>query len=225
MTRNTLTKYILVVLIAGGTALYGVSYYIDDREQEMVNKIIIEALEQEQTLSNIAEITDRNGADEVVESIIRDCSTQSRMRFDELLSRLDELSQTELDEVDQLFESCARFYSARKALMVARMEREYEYYRNLVNLLTIVDDEITVSEFKVEGWGQLVTLEKRRSEIFEERVVLQRQIISDLRAGKRISSEPMQQTMITAQNLNEEVLVLDNNPDKPRKRSLNICSI
>lgn len=215
-------KIILAGLILSAAVLYGVSYYVDEREQEMVDKIIIETLEQEQALSSIAEITDRNGADAVVESIIRDCSTQSRMRFDALLSRLDELSQPELRELDQLFESCAGFYATRKALMVARMEREYEYYRDLVDLLTIVDDEITVSGFNVDGWGRLLTLEARRSEIFEERVNLQGKIIAELRAGERIGSEQMQETMITAQNLSEEVLVVDQKIDALRKDLLDV---
>lgn len=211
-----MTRIVLIAAIMIAVFLYGVSYYIDKRDREVVDKITIAIVEQEKTLSNIAEITDRDGADAVVESIIRDCSTDNRSRFDSLLDRLGQLSPSELSETKALFDSCARFFSSRKALMIARMEREYEVYRDMVELLAIIDDEITVSQFRVGEWDNLVVLEKKRSDIFERQVSIQLEIINALVAGDRVGSENIQGMLTEAQNISEEALVVNQQIDTLR---------
>lgn len=213
---------IFVGVLVTAAVLYGVSYYVNEREKDIVNKIIVEVLEQEKTLSAIAEITDRNGADAVVEEIILDCSITNRDRFDDFLNRLGSLTNSELRETETLFDSCGRFYSSRKALMVARMEREYEFYRNLVELLTLADDEITVSQYQVGPWGSLVQLEAKRSDVFARQASIQLNIIRALLDGESVQSENIQDMLSDAQNLNEEALVINQQIDAQRQALLDL---
>lgn len=218
MRMNQTLKIVLVTALFLGAAAFATSYYVEEREAEIVDKIITEVNEQEQRLRNIAEITDRNGADEVVEAIIRDCSIENRARFDSLLDRLGTLGPQELNETQDLFDACARFYASRKAVMVSRLEREYEVYRDMVDMLRIVDDSITVERYQVNDWERLVSLEQKRSDIYEEQVNIQQKIITALIAGETVSSENIQALLARAQNINEEAMVVNQQIDTLRSQ-------
>lgn len=220
--ENQFVKISIAGLVFVGVVLFGASYFVEQHKEQAVSEITLAIVEQEKTLSNIAEVTDRNGADSVVERIIVDCSLKDRVRFDELLGRLASVNGTELDEVDNLFDKCAGFYSERKAMMVARMEREYEVYTTMVDLLETVDDPITVAEYDVDGWGRLLDLEKRRSELFAEQVTIQKNIIIDLQAGETPTAKPIQEKMNTAREVAEELLVINKQSDEQRAKLLGL---
>lgn len=222
MTKNTSMKYIALGLASVALVFFAASYFVEEREKEIVSGITIEIVKQEKTLSNIAEITDRNGADAVVESIILDCPGPSRVRFDELLDRLGTLNNAELQEIDSLFNACARFFAERKAVMVARMEREFEIYKSLVDLLSVVDDAIAVQEYKITDWQELVRLEKQRSKIFSDQVDVQRTIITALRSGSLVGSEDIQRLLSDAQNITEQAVVTNQQIDGLRKKLLDV---
>lgn len=219
---NQAAKILLVIILVLAAAAYGASYYVEEQEREIVDKIITEVDEQERRLSNIAEITDRNGADEVVESIIRDCSIANRQRFDSMLDRLGTLNTTELDEVQDLFDACAGFYASRKAVMVSRLDREFEMYRDMVDMLRIIDDSITVERYQVGQWERLVELEKRRSSVFSQQVDVQQEIITALRDGESIGSENIQARLSEAQNINEEAFVINQQIDALRRELVDV---
>ena len=222
MIAHKMTKGIVLVLVLIGIVFYSVSYFVDEREKDIVAGITLEIVEQEKTLSNIAEITDRNGADAVVESIIRDCSGVSRERFDTLLNRLGSLNAAELEETESLFDACARFFSSRKAVMVSRMDREFEVYADLIRLLDIVGNPVEMSKFKLAEWQQLVDLEKKRSSLFESQVTIQHDIIKALQKGELTSSENITKMLSDAQNVTEEAGVINQQIDTLRGTLLDI---
>lgn len=220
--KKNLNKIIIAGLVFVGVVFFATSYFMEEHEKDVVSGITLAIVEQEKTLATIAEVTDRNGADAVAERIIVDCSLENRVRFDDLLGRLATVNASELDEVDNLFDKCAPFFAERKAVMVSRMEREYEMYQKLVELLSVVDDPIAVAEFNTKGWGDLVAFEVRRSEIFNEQVKIQKAIIQALQEGNLSSSEFIQDEMERARNIAEEVVIVDKQSDTLRAKLLNL---
>lgn len=222
MKLNENTKFLAILLACIGCVFYVSSYYVEQQKEQIVDGLTIEILEHEKTLSTIAEITDRNGADTVVESIIIDCSAENRQRFELLLNNLSSLSPNELLEVEDLFDGCARFFSSRKAVMVARMEREYEVYKSLVDLLKILDGTIVNEQYNIEAWGQLVSFEKKRSSIFDQQVRVQYEIIKALQNGERVNSEVITTMLTEAQNITQEATVVNRQIDALRATLHNI---
>lgn len=221
-TQLSNTKILIGSAVFVGIVFFTASYFVEQNKKEVVASVTLAIVEQEKTLSNLAQITDKNGADPVVESIIVDCKLTDRMRFDELLGGLTSLTQTELKETVNLFDKCADFFAQRKKLMVARMEREYEVYESMVDMLSILDDPITITKFDVAGWKKIVDFEKRRSEIFSARVQIQESIISDLIAGKAPNSKEILNQVAEAQAMTEEVLVIDSQSDALRAKLLDL---
>ena len=92
---------------------------------------------QLEIMESLAVETNRNGADEVVSKIITDCP--KRAEFEGLLERLEALKHKDLITAQQLFDSCGGYYAERKAVMVSRLEREYE-----ILVIPILDKSSTI---------------------------------------------------------------------------------
>ena len=193
------TKYVSIGLMTLGILFFAVSYYVQNQQAEYVSMMKVLIAQQETTLTSIAEVTDRNGADAVVAGIIQDCEFEDRKRFDELLSTLSTLQQSELIEIDNLFNACGDFYAQRKALMVARLEREYEVYRDYVDLLNVVDSKVEEITYPTQKWNDLVSLEMTRSELSLELVSIQKDIIDALLNKVKATSDEMKEKITQAQ--------------------------
>ena len=152
--------------------------------------------DQQSLLKTIAEITARNGADVVTESIIRDCSVNERTEFDTLLDKLDKgLVKSDLEKLDRLFGRCASFYPQRKSVMVARFSREIEVYSSYVDQLKTISDKETVASYNVDTWQQLASQEKKQSELFVKMTTLQETIITTLISGKTSDSKEIKDVL------------------------------
>lgn len=198
------------------------SFYIQNAQSEYVLKTQLKIAEQETKLAGIAELTGRDGADAVVEEIIQDCSQQNRERFDTLLGKLSQLHGSELSEVEQLFNACGNFFAERKAVMVARLEREYEVYTDLVDILTLYDEKAPTVTYDIEGWNELVDMEKKRSELSTRLVQVQGDIIQALRSGTAISSEEMQLLLAEGQQTKDTLSVLSLQIEQKRQAILKL---
>jgi hypothetical protein len=192
MTNSVFKKSKHVVIIAGLLALsvlLGV-YIASQRLSEYKTQAEVQVAEQKVVINTIAETIARNGADAVTESIITDCPTEQRLRFDFLLGQLDSgLTVVELQELDSLFSSCASVFANRKALMTARFAREVEVFENFVSLLDILTDRNELEEHQLSDWKALVAEEEKQSELFAQLVTAQKQIILALLDGKSPNSE------------------------------------
>lgn len=219
---NQITKGIVGVSVFVGVVFFTASYFSNEREKDMVAAISLQIVEQEKTLLSIAEITSRDGMDAIGESVIVDCKSSDRSKFDTYLSELDTLSYTQLEETENLFDKCAHFYAQRKAMMVARMEREYEAYDDLVHLLSIVDDDISVASYNSKTWKQLVELEERRRDLYAEQVTIQKDIITALKEGISIKDNELQTLMVDAQNVKGELATIDKKAKELRMTLANL---
>jgi hypothetical protein len=162
--------------------------------------------EQETRLATIAEAISRNGADEITERIIMDCSVEERVAFDGLLSNLDRgLSRAQLVELERLFGRCGNFFSERKAVMVSRLEREIEIYETFVTQLNNLSNTDNFDTYNVSGWNDLAALETKQSVLFAELVDTQDQIITSLLQGNSPSSDELM-TILQAANEIQETL-------------------
>ncbi len=154
-----------------------------ERLADLRNELQLQAADQRALLSTIAETTARNGADEVTEKIVKDCSVDERTAFDNLLGRLDKgLSQSELITLERLFGRCGSFYSERKSVMVARLWREVEVYENLVAQLEQLKGS-DIQSYNVGLWQALAEDEQKQSDAFRLLVTQQDKIIAALIAS------------------------------------------
>lgn len=190
---RTMNKKTIQYGLAGVTLaiLVGVvvNIIVNERLEDLESVIALQHEKQRAILSTIAQTTARNGADAVTESIVQDCTLEQRNRFDSLLDELNsDLSQSELIELERLFASCGAFFSERKSLMVARMEREYDLYVAYTEQLEAITGEELQDEAQIATWGELVKFEKQQDKLFGSLVDLQEQIIEELLDGKTSQS-------------------------------------
>lgn len=209
--KNTNQKIAVVLLCIGVLALivYLLSVFLaNQRLSELKALTQTQILEQQSILATIAEVTARNGADSITESIVRDCSVSERSSFDSLLGDLDSgLTRTQLVELERLFGRCGSFYSQRKSMMVSRLGREIEVYETYVNQLSLISGSDMKETYDVESWGELALAEKNVSELFSELVRTQDEIITALLAGNSPDSEEIQMILREVTEIQETLTV------------------
>jgi hypothetical protein len=219
---NGMTKAIAAGALFIFATILIASFVLKELQSDYVSATRIKIAEQETTLASLSELIGRDGADSVVSDIIQDCSPQNRERFDLLLGRLSTLQGQELREVEQLFNACANFYPERKAVMVARFEREYEVYMDLIDILTRVDNDAPYLTYQTTQWEQLVRLEKERSDLSTRLVDVQGTIIRALIEGTAVSSEQMQQLLGQGQEIKDSLVFTSMQIDELRASILDL---
>lgn len=202
--------------------LLGASWYIHEVQSDLINATKLKIANQETQLASLSLLADKDSADSVVASIIKDCSIENRERFDMLLGKLSQLRGQELNEIDQLFNACGNFYAVRKAVMAARLQREYEVYLDLIEILALADNKVNNITFNTKGWGELVLLEKQQSELSTKLVDLQGRIIRALRQNITISSEDMQSMLVEGQETKDALFAIVGQIDSKRQEILNL---
>lgn len=201
-------KSVLVGLCSLLVFTAGVVWYVSETKADTIAVTRLKIAEQEKRLATIAEVTGRDGADAVVEKIIQDCNAENRARFDTQLSQLPTLRGSELVEVEQLFSACGNFYAERKAVMVARLDREYEMYLDLLSILALVDSKKAELEYDKASWGRLVAKEAERSTLSTKLVEIQGNIITYLKSNVSVTSDVMQATMVEGQKTKEKLIAI-----------------
>jgi hypothetical protein len=205
-------KNALFFLAFAGLAYSLIIIIVREKLDDVQTVIQMQITKQQTLLTAIAETTARNGADDVTESIVRDCDVNERTEFDSLLVQLDKgLSLTQLTKLDRLFGRCATFYPQRKSVMVARLSREVEVYSSYVDQLKTVSTKEVIESYKVSTWQELVVQEQKQSELFATLVGQQEKIIDTLISGKNPQSEEIksvlksvEQTQIALVQTNQE---------------------
>jgi hypothetical protein len=208
----TLHTHIALSALVCVLALVVSAWYINRTFADMEHMLEERINERVRTLGSLAEITDRNGADPLTESIIGDCPR--RGEFENLLNNLGTATRRDLMATQQLFESCGAFYAERKALMVAELKRQYEAVEESLALLTEIRD-LTHEERMLTSWKELIALEAARSASLTEQTEIQAEIITLLIAGA--PAEQIRERAQEAQNIAESLSVEDANIDTLRK--------
>lgn len=209
-TQNIITRHrgpILFFVLALGLYFF-LNSIVNEKIEDLTTTLQVQITEQQALLATIAEITARNGADTVTESIVKDCPVDERARFDSLLGTLDVgLAWNQLNELERLFGRCGSFSAQRKSVMVSRLTREIEVYEAYVTQLETLTNESNVEKYNVEKWNALASEEKKQSELFTELVDLQDRIISALLTGKAASSEEIVTILNQVKEKQETLLV------------------
>ena len=205
-------QYVIMVvvgLLVAGLAFWGVTEYGNRQSVAFVTEIENKIESERQKLVSMTEIIGKNQVDEVTESLVRDCSLDNRLKFDNLLSRLESLNASELNEIQLLFDGCAGFFALQKSVMTSRMEREYQAYEDFVNLFVTHGGAKSKDAYKLGAWKELVELQKKRSQLATRLVAVQRNIILALQNGASTESEEIQPMLSKARNINEESFVVN----------------
>lgn len=216
--KRTILKALIVLCLI----FVCVFVYIRQNQDTFVAHTKLKISEQQTTLSSIALLTSKDGADTVVSNIIRDCSPENRALFDEKLSNLPQLKGQELVQMEQLFNACGNFFAERKAVMVARLEREYEVYTDLIEIISVVDKRFNEDIYKRDLWGELVALEVKRSDLSTKLVDAQGDIIRALKNNVTIASDTMQSELVEAQKTKQELVTVTLEIDTLLQQVLNL---
>jgi hypothetical protein len=201
--ENLLVSFILTLVAVAVVLGVGVAEYNQGDAEAHIEKLITA---QESILKNLASITGRNGADTIIESIVSDCSR--RTEYEALLMSLETLSKKDLIASQNLFEVCGNFYAERKALMVAKLERELEVYTDYVALLSQFREDPERMQ-KLEKWKELVSMEGTRSSLLNDQVLIQSQIITYLISGSSVLSKEVVALVQDAGEINDLLGVQD----------------
>lgn len=224
---RTMNKQSVQYIFAGILVVVGIwgisSYLVGERLEEFERIVAVQHEKQRGVLSVLAETTSRNGADEITESIVRDCPLEERVRFDELLGSLDAgLSRPELIELERLFAGCGTFFAERKAVMVARLEREFAVYRDYTEQLASITGSKQDASAQLEAWESLVQYENDQSRHFGRLVELQDKIITSLLAGNTLNSPELMEILTAVREARENLALANTQAARVRGELLSI---
>lgn len=210
--ENHLLMTLTLGLVAGAIML---GAWVAHSNQKNAEQIVLERIQAEEKLMfTLATLTDHNGVDAAIENIVGDCTR--RDEYESLLVSLQTLSKKDLVSAQNLFESCGSFYVERKALMVAKLDREFQAYTDFVVLLEeFREDSNIIRNFKV--WEELVSLEKNRSTLLHDQSQIQSQIITLLISGSTAASKDVVLLVREAGEMSELLSVADHKIDELRK--------
>ena len=201
-------KIIGVVVLCAVLVYVLAQFFANQRLEASSNQTQLLISEQQSILATIAEITARNGADAVTESIVRDCTVAERSSFDSLLGDLNSgLTRSQLVELERLFGRCGSFYSERKSIMVSRLVREIEIYGTYVDQLSLINGTDESESYDLEQWRELAAAETKVSELFSDLVAKQDEIINALLNGSSPQSDDIQAILLEVNEIQETLTV------------------
>ncbi|MFZ2253483.1 MAG: hypothetical protein WAW13_04960 [Minisyncoccia bacterium] len=209
--ENHLIVSLSLFLIAGALILG--AWVADSNQSKVEGKILEQIVTERNLMLQLATLTDHNGADETISRIVSDCSR--RTEYEDLLTSLESLSKKDLIAAQNLFESCGKYYTERKALMVAKLEREFEIYTTYVAILKEFHDDKELDR-NTDMWKDLISLENDRSSFLSDQNHIQAKIISLLISGSVVSSKELVELIRDAGEINELLGVSDHKIDALR---------
>jgi hypothetical protein len=191
------------------------SVWLTNRNQQKIEGALRGILDDKYALlTELSEITDRNGADETITRIVADCS--KRTEFESLLVRLAELDRKDLLVLQNLSDACVGFYSERKALMVSRLEDEFDQYSEFVTLLSVLTTN-DLEKYGLQKWDELIMLEGIRSSLLTEQKEIQERIISELILGTPVNGAVIKAMSKDAEEIAEVLGIHDKKIDTIRE--------
>jgi hypothetical protein len=205
--RVTIALVLTLVLLI--TLYFIVRYTINEQNRATVASLDETIVAQEKLLISLAEATRVNGADKATERIIVDCKADERQRFDKLLDQLSgTISKPELGELNTLFYKCGSFFADRKSVMATRLVREVEILGQFIDFRSVLTSETNDQSKKLEAWTKLAEAELKTAEYFNQLVLLQGKIITELNAGKSATSPELVSTLQEVNTVRGQMLFL-----------------
>lgn len=178
--------------IAGGVgaliALCSLSAYIEFR-LDAYKESMTERLEAtEKAYLTRAIETDRTEAISESRAVVFDCS--ERVRFEELLSKLDTLTVSERTELDRLFAGCGDYYHRLKLFLVGELETLKDTYALHLGHYEHIFAHDDTRASRLLSMEELIEEERARASLMREQVILQSDFISARKQPSRtVSSE------------------------------------
>lgn len=201
-------KILISLCLFASAVFMAASWHVKAVQADYVAETQSKIEEQKVKLNALVLLTATEGADAEIREIIKDCSSVNRERFDTLLGKLATLTKTELNEVEQLFNACSRFYPERNAVMATRLQREYEAYLSFIELLAMTDSKTKNTNYNTQLWGDIVTLEVKRSDLNTALVEIQGRIIEALLEGAAIGGDQIQALLKEGQETKESLFLI-----------------
>jgi hypothetical protein len=195
-------KALIFRTLFGLVLIYSLSALIVENKLSVLKVGLDNEIEREiEILSELAVTTGKGGFNLEAETIINDCRSDERGKFETLLSSLDSgLSQTELSSLNDLFSSCGYVFANRRTSMQMQMEREFNFLNDLVENRKLVGD-FDENSINLSKWQELITTEKEINANFQNMVSVQKEIIDLLLSKKASDSDEVQSALVKAQEL------------------------
>lgn len=182
---------IVLLLCSVGVALYGYQKRVQQTAAlETVLQLQFSSVRDAHSRIERAELSAE------YQSVVRSCSSDRQTQFDSLLNRLDRLSASELDRVDDLFSLCADTFAVSRLVTVEVLAQELRHAESLVTAFPQSSQKSTY-ESELAIWNETYQLEKQRAAEVMRLVTLQGDIIAALQNGARPSDDSIAQILET----------------------------
>ncbi len=195
-------KTFILGILFGVLVVFTTSYLvIEKRLQEYKVVLDGEISAQIKSLGDLAIITGRGASNERADSLVKECKTEERSEFEALLASLNsELNHYELNRLTALFSDCGHVFANRRTSMSLQMQDEFDILKKLVEMRKQIDD-FSEESINYKKWEELVNNEREISNIFQDMVRVQSDIIQVLLVGKNINSEEVNNLLKEVQEI------------------------
>ncbi len=205
MLKSSLNRRLLGTLVLLGAALLLASWYVAAQTSQLTAELDMRITATETTMRTLALAAE--GTATGAQRVVVDCIPSDRERFDALLGRLETLTDSELTELQVLFDACGDFPALEKAVLVSQLERELAALREYVALRSVVDG-LSVIAYPLETWAELVLRERDRSELFTRLVGIQRELLAGRIGGASAADAETQALLEEAQLVREGIVTV-----------------
>lgn len=201
---------ILVLILGAVFVLFVSSAYIKSEQAKYLSITEEKLSAKEKDLATLLQAIQSETPHEI-DQVITDCSLENRVAFDRDLGRLSVIQQRELPELQMLFNACGDYYAVRKAVLVSHLEREFNAYKDLVEIFSQADTKSEKTAYDTAKWESAIATEIKKSELSLRLVAIQGEIIALLKDGVQITSDEMQLLLVEGQRIRE---ALTSTPEK-----------
>lgn len=222
MTETTKRQYTFIGgIILGVLIIYFLSTAISDKKLNSVKILLDNEIENQIILiKELASITGRGGGNDLADAVIPKCPIESRQKFDALLASLDKgLKNSELVELNNLFNQCGYVFIAQRTVMLSQLQREVEIIEQMILQRSVLGESENPAT-DISKWKELVSLEKNIRDEFEELVMVQRQIILTLMDVNDLTAKEIIELRDKASSIKGKLIVVTERASKLRSELL-----
>lgn len=202
--KNFLTnnKTFILGILFGALIVFVTSYFVVEKRLQEYKMILDTQINtQIRSLGDLAIITGKGASNERADTLVKECKVEERSEFEALLASLNsELNQRELNRLTNLFGNCGHVFANRRTSMFLQMQDEFDTLENLVEMRKKIDD-FSEESINYTKWKELVNNEREISNIFQDMVRVQSDIIQVLLSGKNINSEEVNELLKEVQEI------------------------
>ncbi len=201
-------KALIGGVLIGIVAVYVFSGIIIDKKlNSLESHLDSEIQKQEEELKELALITSKGASNEFSENFIKDCRSEERKQFDQMLASLDKgLSAKDLTILNGLFARCGDVFANRRHSMVWQIEQGVDSLDRLLTEKNILNNEDQADNDQlIKKWQELLAKEKAVQQLFASQVEIQDKIIKTLLSGHGVNSNEINDLRREANEIQTEL--------------------